>query len=132
MWKDFRNMAGHHPFAELRAPIAADPARAERLATAERQVAEEQAVYDQIMAALERAHAYTQAQLALAGNDVAQIERNVVLYLSTLQNYLEAMGSDLDVLARIGATPIHLTLADLLPARDRDTEPDMAAEPSVP
>jgi hypothetical protein len=48
MWKDFCNMAGHHPFAELRARIAADRARAERLAAAERQVAEESAIEERL------------------------------------------------------------------------------------
>lgn len=111
-------MAGHHAFADLRTRITDDPVRAERLAAAERQVAEEQAAYDQVRGTLERARAYTHAQLALTGDDVARIEQHATLYLSTLQNYLEALGSDLNVLAHADAHPIHLTLADLLPTRN--------------
>ena len=54
-WKGCSRMAGHHPFAELRAGIATDPARAERLAAAKRQIAEEQSAYDEAVAAVERA-----------------------------------------------------------------------------
>lgn len=41
-------MAGHYPFADPRTSIAADPARAERLATVGGHVAEEQAIEERL------------------------------------------------------------------------------------
>ena len=83
--KDCSKVAGHHPLAESRAGIATDPARPERLAAARRQIAEEQAAYDEALAAVERARAATHEQLALALDvpvaDVARIERHAALYL---------------------------------------------------
>jgi len=111
-------MAGHHPFAELRAGIATDPARAERLAAAKRQIAEEQEAYDEAVAALERARASAHEQLlALPAADVARIERHAALYLSMMQNCLQAMGGESELLLTFGAGPAHLQLTDLFPPR---------------
>ena len=83
-------------FRELHDQIVADPGRAKRLEEAERRVEAELASYEQSLAELRRARAYTQAQLAKALNvsqaQVSRIEHQTDLYLSTLQNYLEAMG----------------------------------------
>lgn len=114
-------MAGHHPFAELRAGIATDPARAERLAAAKRQTAEEQAAYDEAVAAVERARASTHEQLALLFDlpqaDVARIERHAALYVSTMQNCLQTIGGESELLLTFGACPARLQLTDLLPPR---------------
>lgn len=114
-------MAGHHPLAELRAGIATDPARTERLAAAKRQIAEEQAAYDEAVAAVERVRASTHEQLALAlalpVTDVARIERHAAQYLSMMQNCLQAMGGESELLLAFGAGPARLQLVDLFPPR---------------
>ena len=96
-------MAGHHPFAELRAGIDTDPARAGRLAAAKRQIAEEQA-------------------------DVARIECHAALYLSTLQSCLQAMGAESELLLTFSAGPTQFQLTDLLPLR---TPADEFAAPAT-
>ena len=104
-------------FQELRDKITADPHRAKRLTQAEERAAAEQVAYQQGLAELRRARAYTQAQLARALNvsqaQVSRIEHQADLYLSTLQSYVAAMGGSLELVAVFDDARVVLTLSDL-------------------
>jgi DNA-binding XRE family transcriptional regulator len=53
---------------------------------------------------LRRAREYSQTRLAetlnLAQSEISKIEHRTDLYLSTLRSYIEAMGGELDIIAR--------------------------------
>ena len=90
-------MAGRHSFAQLRAGLPAeDQARAEAL-TAEMDRALS-------LAELRRARALTQDQLAadlhVGQASIAKLERRTDMYLSTLRRFVEAMGGELELVAR--------------------------------
>jgi len=120
-------------FRELHDQIVADPERAKRLEEAERRVEAELAAYEQSLAELRRARAYTQAQLAKALHvsqaQVSRIEHQTDLYLSTLQSYLEAMGGRLELIGVFGGTRVVLSLADLADTRE-EPRAELAATPS--
>ena len=90
-------MAGRHSFARLRAALpAGERAQAEALTTAmDRELS---------LAELRRARALTQDQLAADLNvgqaSIAKLERRTDMYLSTLRRFVEAMGGELEIVAR--------------------------------
>ena len=90
-------MAGRHSFAHLRAELpAGERAQAEALtAEMDRELS---------LAELRRARALTQDQLAadlhVGQASIAKLERRTDMYLSTLRRFVEAMGGELDIVAR--------------------------------
>jgi ribosome-binding protein aMBF1 (putative translation factor) len=110
-------MAGHRPFAQLRATIDATPERAARVRALEEQYLAEQATYDHAVAELARARAYTHDQLAralgLSETQVRRIEDQVNLYVTTLQSYFEAMGGELGLATTVDGQRSILAVADL-------------------
>ncbi len=90
-------MAGRHSFPQLRAVLSAeDQARAEALT-----VEMDRALS---LAELRRARALTQDQLAadlhVGQASIAKLERRTDMYLSTLRRFVEAMGGELEIVAR--------------------------------
>jgi len=90
-------MAGRHSFDRLRAGLSPeDQARAAVLTEA----------WDRALslAELRRARALTQDQLAnelhVGQAAIARLERRTDMYLSTLRRFVEAMGGELDLVAR--------------------------------
>jgi transcriptional regulator with XRE-family HTH domain len=104
-------------FSELRERIVEDPIRAERLAQAEADVAEEYRRHQLTLAQLRRIRNLTQTQLAkalqISQPEVSRIEHQSDVYLSTLRSYVAATGGDLDLVARFGDDSASLTLEDL-------------------
>ncbi len=90
-------MAGKHSFAQLRAGLPAESkARAEALTAAMDRTLS--------LAELRRARALTQDQLAadlhVGQASIAKLERRTDMYLSTLRRFVEAMGGELEIVAR--------------------------------
>lgn len=90
-------MAGRHSFAKLRVGLSPEGrARAEAL-TAEMD-------RELTLAELRRARALTQDQLAsdlrVGQASIAKLERRTDMYLSTLRRFVEAMGGELEIVAR--------------------------------
>lgn len=90
-------MAGRHSFAELRS----------RMTEAARQEAEAEARrLDEAMdlARLRRARSLSQEELAqslqIGQGSVAKMEKRADMYVSTLRRFVEAMGGELEIVAR--------------------------------
>ncbi len=91
-------MSGHKPFANLRKAIDADPKRRARV---ER---EKQIMIDVLaLTRLAEARGVTQEELAQAWevtqSNISQVECGQDVYLSTLHNYVEALGGHLEIRA---------------------------------
>ena len=95
-------MAGRHSFDQLRDGLPAE-ARAEAAALTD---AMER---DLSLAELRRARLMTQDQLAadlhINQASVAKLERRTDMYLSTLRRFVEAMGGELEIVARFPNQP---------------------------
>jgi transcriptional regulator with XRE-family HTH domain len=101
-------MSGHHNFGKLRAKIEADPKRRARLAQ-ERRLTE--AIIE--LTTLREARGATQQQIADAWEvtqaNVSQIEHTPDIFLSTLCNYVAALGGRLEIYAVFPDQTIDLT-----------------------
>jgi DNA-binding transcriptional regulator YiaG len=90
-------MAGRHSFAELRARMAPD-AQAKAEAEAVRLGAEMD------LAEVRRALKLSQEEIAqtlqVGQGSVAKIEKRTDMYVSTLRRFIEAMGGELEIVAR--------------------------------
>ena len=95
-------MAGRHPFDRLRAGLSTD-ARDKAAALTDKMERELS------LAELRRARAMTQEQLAadlhVGQASIAKLERRTDMYLSTLRRFVEAMGGELDIVARFPDQP---------------------------
>ena len=95
-------MAGRHAFGQLRAGLSGDSQRKAAALTD----AMEQALS---LSELRRARAMTQEQLAadlhVGQASIAKLERRTDMYLSTLRRFVEAMGGELDIVARFPDQP---------------------------
>jgi ribosome-binding protein aMBF1 (putative translation factor) len=118
-------MAGHRAWREIRGDADRTPQRRRRVDVAREHVAATQAAYEQTLAELRRARAYTQAQLAeeltIPQSQVSRIEHQAELYVSTLARYLEAMGGHLELIGVFADQRVRLSLGDL-------THPDGAPD----
>ena len=90
-------MAGRHSFDQLRAGLTADGrAKADSLTDA--------MARNLSLTELRRARAMTQEQLAtdlhIGQASIAKLERRTDMYLSTLRRFVEAMGGELEIVAR--------------------------------
>ena len=95
-------MAGRHSFDQLRDGLSAD-ARAKAITLMN--VMER----DLSLAELRRARLMTQDQLAadlhVGQASIAKLERRTDMYLSTLRRFVEAMGGELEIVARFPDQP---------------------------
>ncbi len=121
-------MAGHRPWKEIRGAAGGDPERRRRAEASRREAEGEQAVYEQSLAELRRARAFTQAQLADAldvpQSQISRIEHQAELYISTLARYLEAMGGHLELVGVFGDQRVPLALGDLTHPTDKAEDAD--------
>jgi hypothetical protein len=96
-------MAGRHSFDRLRGGLSAEAgAKAASLSDAmERELS---------LTELRRARAMTQDQLAadlhVGQASIAKLERRTDMYLSTLRRFVEAMGGELEIVARFPDQPL--------------------------
>lgn len=115
-----------HAFKELRDEFTSDPDQAALLAEIKKDRQAEQAAYERDLTAVRRARAYTQEQLArslaVSQAQVARIEQQTTLYLSTLQSYLGVMGGEFELTATFDDRRVVFALEDLS-ADDALTEP---------
>lgn len=119
---------GNRNFSELRAAIAADPIRAERLQRASAEVSRVYDAYPANLKQLRQARGRTQVQLAkilgISQPEVSRIERQTDVYLSTLQSYVAAMGGELKLMAVFGDDePSMVDVSDVAPAITDDDSP---------
>lgn len=99
-------MAGHRKFNELRARRTPER-RARNQAETERLLAE------MPLAELRQAQELTQTTLAdlleTSQGEVSKIEKRADRYVSTLRRYIEAMGGQLDIVARFPDGDVRIT-----------------------
>lgn len=99
-------MAGHRKFSELRARMA--PERRARNQTETTRL-----LAAMPLAELRQAQALTQTTLAelleTSQGEVSKIEKRTDMYVSTLRRYIEAMGGELDVVARFPDGDVRIT-----------------------
>ncbi len=106
-----------HAFKELRDEFTSDPDQAVLLAKVKKDRQAEQAAYERDLTAVRRARAYTQEQLArslaVSQAQVARIEQQTNLYLSTLQSYLAAMDGEFALVATFDDRRVVFAIEDL-------------------
>ena len=90
-------MAGRRPFTELRARMS-PKARAE--AQAEAQRLDEEMDLSEVRRALKLSQEEIGQTLRINQGSVAKIEKRADMYVSTLRRFIEAMGGELEIVAR--------------------------------
>lgn len=94
---------GSHAFARLRESLSAE-AQAEAMALTD------QMERELSLAELRKARSLTQDQLAadlhVGQASIAKLERRTDMYLSTLRRFVEAMGGELEIVARFPDQPL--------------------------
>lgn len=115
-------MAGRKPYSELRQRMSpqARAAADERAATLDCQMNREMDLAD-----VRRAHALSQQELGQAlgigQSSVARLEQRTDMYVSTLRRYVEAMGGELEIVARFPDHTVTLrTFSDLSGLAEQD------------
>ena len=115
-----------HTFKELRDEFTARPENAALLVEVKEERARTQAAYEASLAEVRRARAFTQEQLAHSLNvsqaQVARIERQADLYLSTLRTFLAALGARLELTATFDDARVTFSLSDLALPTELDDE----------
>ena len=117
-------------WSEIRERRLSEPEHEAAYAAARAALDAELLAHRQSLGALRRARTLTQVQLAktldVTQAQVSRIEHQADLYLSTLRSYLQAMGAELELIARFeDGTRVELALAELtepLPSPSRDVE----------
>lgn len=113
-------MPGHRPWSEIKRKTPDTPEARTRHQAAVAELGAEADRFEQTLAELRRAREFTQTTLGQALGvtqaQVSRIENQTDLYLSTLQNYLEAMGGHLELVGVFDDHEQRVTLAigDLL------------------
>src|SRR5579864_9465618 len=104
-------MAGRRSFAELRArmtPAAQDKAEAEALRL------EEEMDLAEVRLALKLSQDEIAQTLQIGQGSVAKIEKRANMYVSTLRRFIEAMGGQLEIVARFSDHSVKIkNFADL-------------------
>lgn len=104
-------MAGRHSFAELRARMtpAAKAKAAEEFARLE-----EEMDLAEVRRALKLSQEEIAQTLQVGQGSVAKIEKRTDMYVSTLRRFIEAMGGELEIVARFPDHTVKIkTFADL-------------------
>lgn len=133
-------MASTTAWREVRAQIINTP---KREAAVQAQIAEvyaEMERYQHTLAQLRRAREKTQVAVAtemgVTQSEVSRLEKRTDTYLSTLENYVQALGGELRLLARFEGAEFELKLSDLAgdtaatPAEVVGTRHDLGSLPS--
>lgn len=113
-------MAGRHPYAQLRARMSPE-AQAE--ATAEALRLGKAIELAQLRQAMKLSQAELAETLQIGQGSVAKIEKRTDMYVSTVRRFIEAMGGELEIVARFPDHAVKIrTFGDLSgrkPARRR-------------
>ncbi len=110
-------MAGRHPFSKLRASLS-EEAKAridEKVESASREMD---------LAGMRRALKLSQEELAetlgVGQAAVAKLEKRADMYVSTLRRFVEAMGGELEIVARFADHDVRIkNFRDLIEERDQ-------------
>jgi DNA-binding transcriptional regulator YiaG len=109
-------MAGRHSFAELRARMT-PAARAQSEAEALR--LEEGMDLAEVRRALKLSQDEIAQTLQIGQGSVAKIEKRADMYVSTLRRFIEAMGGELEIVARFPDHAVRIkTFAELAEKED--------------
>lgn len=128
-------MAGHRPWSEIKHKTPDTPetraAREEGVA----RLAAQTAAFEHGLAELRRARAFTQTTLGQALGvsqaQVSRIESQADLYLSTLENYVEAMGGRLELVGVFDdETRVTLKLGDVAGGASGEEQTPVPAAPA--
>jgi DNA-binding XRE family transcriptional regulator len=92
-----KTMAGRHSFAELRASMSPE---AQVKAQAEAQCLGEEMDLAEVRRALKLSQEEIGQTLQIKQGSVAKIEKRADMYVSTLRRFIEAMGGELEIVAR--------------------------------
>lgn len=112
-------MSNHHPFSQLRSRMSPKSMAASE--NKSRSMREEMALNE-----LRKAYSFSQEKIAktlhIQQPAVAKLEKRTDMYISTLRNYIEALGGELDIVARFPKTEVHLQNFTSLKTRRRIKE----------
>jgi transcriptional regulator len=109
-------MAGRHSFAELRARMTPDAlAKAE----AEAVLLEEDIDLSELRRALKLSQDELAQTLQVGQASVAKIEKRAYMYVSTLRRFIEAMGGELEIVARFADHTVKIRSFGDLSEKDR-------------
>src|SRR5688572_20117376 len=98
-------MAGRHSFAKLRAGLSSEARmRAER----EAEVLREEMELAEIRRALKLSQEELAQTLQVGQAAVAKLEKRTDMYVSTLRRFIEAMGGELEIVARFPDHEVHI------------------------
>ncbi len=99
-------MAGHRPFSDLTKRFT--PAQRARIEEKKQTLRAEMALHE-----LRQARRITQAQLArtlgVGQPSIAKLEKRADVYVSNLRTYIEAMGGQLQIIARFPDGAVEIT-----------------------
>ena len=90
-------MAGRHSFAELRARMSPE---AKTKSDAEAQLLGEEMDLAEVRHAMKLSQEEIGQVLQIKQGSVAKIEKRAEMYVSTLRRFIEAMGGELEIVAR--------------------------------
>jgi len=104
-------MAGRHSFAELRARMSPE---AQTAAEAEAMQLDEEMDLAEVRPALKLSQEEIGQILQVGQGSVAKIEKRADMYVSTLRRFIEAMGGELEIVARFADHSVKIrNFADL-------------------
>ncbi len=104
-------MAGRHSFAELRSRMAPE---AKTKAEAEAERLGEEMDLAEVRRALKLSQEEIGQTLQIGQGSVAKIEKRADMYVSTLRRFIEAMGGELEIVARFADHAVKIkNFADL-------------------
>jgi transcriptional regulator with XRE-family HTH domain len=110
-------MAGHTPWREIEKNLQKRPGFEERVAAHRNADVREIEIYQRRLEDVRRALNLTQAavaaRLGVGQTQVSRIENQHDLYLSTLRNYIRALGGELEIVATFGDERLEMTLGEL-------------------
>ena len=99
-------MAGRHSFAELRVRMSADSCA--RIAAKAEALRAEMAL-SEVRQALRLSQEEIGQTLQVGQAAVAKMEKRADMYVSTLRRFIQAMGGELDIVARFPDGEVHIT-----------------------
>lgn len=109
-------MAGRHSFAELRARMSPD---AKAKAEAEALRLGEEMDLAEVRRALKLSQEEIGQTLQIGQGSVAKIEKRADMYVSTLRRFIEAMGGELEIVARFPDHTVKITNFSELSEKER-------------
>lgn len=109
-------MAGRHSFARLRAGMTP---QARAAAEAEALRLETEMTLAEVRRALRLSQDEIARTLSIGQGSVAKIEKRADMYVSTLRRFIEAMGGELEVVARFGDRSVRIRTFGELSGEER-------------